>query len=320
MNATNRLNLAELHCSNELLGDRAALDAAWVRDGYWFFRDVLDKAAVARLRGVYMNELAKLGVADHNDPEARYNGKSLKNFPLRMEPLVELRAWQPFVVEPGVHNFFKRLLGDEPFWMPTPEYRATPPAQDRSCDRFDYLHQDGFYNQGIPFRICWFALAEIDAEVGGVVLAEGMHHQTDYLHDMSKPPLFPIPDEAIPAHAWRRATYRPGDVLMMDIRTPHTGIANYSDRFRLSLDIRVMGRSGNVPLVGTITAVTTQSVSIQSHDGRSGTFLLDENTFCRGLDGVRVSLGSIPERLHPGDQMIVSAEQGRAILIRPLHT
>ena len=37
---------------NHLLGDHAALDEAMDRDGYWFFRDVLDRDAVARLRGV----------------------------------------------------------------------------------------------------------------------------------------------------------------------------------------------------------------------------------------------------------------------------
>src|SRR5581483_3085536 len=34
--------MRERSVSNHLLGNRAALDAAWDRDGYWFFRDVLD--------------------------------------------------------------------------------------------------------------------------------------------------------------------------------------------------------------------------------------------------------------------------------------
>jgi hypothetical protein len=46
--------MEELQVCNALLGNRAALDAAWQRDGYWFFRDVLDQGAVARLRAVFV--------------------------------------------------------------------------------------------------------------------------------------------------------------------------------------------------------------------------------------------------------------------------
>lgn len=42
--------MQELKTRNHLLDDKAALNAAWEQDGYWFFRDVLDKQAVARLR------------------------------------------------------------------------------------------------------------------------------------------------------------------------------------------------------------------------------------------------------------------------------
>ena len=81
--------MQELHVSNDLLDDRAALVAAWERDGYWFFRDVLDQGAVGRLRSVFLDELSQLGVVAPDDPIARYNGQSLDGFPFRMEPLAE---------------------------------------------------------------------------------------------------------------------------------------------------------------------------------------------------------------------------------------
>ena len=40
-------SLRELNVSNHLIGDRQALQAAWERDGYWFFRDVLDQDVIA---------------------------------------------------------------------------------------------------------------------------------------------------------------------------------------------------------------------------------------------------------------------------------
>ena len=310
--------MQELHVSNDLLDDRAALEAAWERDGYWFFRDVLDKDAVGRLRSVFLDELSQLGVVAPGDPIARYNGKSLGDFPLRMEPLAERRSWKPFVAEPAIHSFFKRLLADEPFWIPTVEYRATPPARDRSGSRLDYVHQDGFYNAGIPFSIVWIPLAEIDADIGGLVLAEGLH-KGPYLHDLSQPPLFPVPEGAVPAHAWGRATYRPGDVIVMHLNTPHTGVANYSDRFRLSMDIRVMAASGNTPIIGRVTSITQDRVAVLGEDGRNGTFALDESTYCRGIDGKKVPLSEIPARFQAGDEVILASREGRATIMRPPH-
>ncbi|CAN7472763.1 phytanoyl-CoA dioxygenase [Variovorax sp. LjRoot290] len=308
----------ELETSNHLLGDRAALDAAWERKGYWFFRDVLDHGAVARLRAVYMQLLGEYGVADPADPQARHTGASLEGFPFRMDPLSKRKAWQPFVREPAIHAFFRRLLEDEPFWIPTVEYRATPPAADRARSRLDFVHQDGFYNKGIPFRICWIPLAEIDDQVGGLILGEGLH-RGPILHDTKQPPLYPIPDGAVPAGRWRRATYRPGDVLLMDLNTPHTGLANHSDRFRLSMDIRVMGANENPPMVGRLIAVEPQMVVLEGDDGRGGRFIIDEATYCRGLDGKQVPLADVGKHFHVGDEVILAARDGRATIMRPIH-
>jgi hypothetical protein len=308
----------ELETSNHLLGNRAALDAAWERNGYWFFRDVLDHGAVARLRAVYMQLLGEYGVADPADPEARYTGASLEGFPFRMDPLSGRKAWQPFVREAAIHAFFRRLLEDEPFWIPTVEYRATPPAADRTRSRLDFVHQDGFYNKGIPFRICWIPLAEIDEDVGGLALAEGLH-RGPHLHDVSSPPLYPIPDGAIPAERWRRATYRPGDLLMMDLNTPHSGLANFSDRFRLSLDIRVMRAGENPPLVGRLTAVGSDAVSIEGDDGRGGQFQIDGASYVRTVDGKQVVAADVPASFKLGDEVILVAREGRVATLRPTH-
>jgi hypothetical protein len=149
--------MQELRVANALLGDRAALDAAWERDGYWFFRNVLELGAVVRLRDVYREFLVAHGLIRANDPQAHYTSASLENFPLRMHPFSERKVWRSFVREPAIHRFFKSLLQDEPFWVPTVEYRATPPETQPSPvdgpERAGSLHQDGFYNKGISFRI-----------------------------------------------------------------------------------------------------------------------------------------------------------------------
>jgi hypothetical protein len=307
--------MQQLNVSNQLLDNQDALNAAWERDGYWFFRDVLDRDSVGRLRGIYMEMLAEYGVAERDDPEALYTGASLERFPLRMDPLWPKKTWHSFVSEAPIRAFFKRLLRDEPFWIPTVEYRATPPAQDRGRNRLDYVHQDGFYNQGIPFRICWIPLAQIDEDVGGVILGEGMH-RGPLLHDLNKPPLFQVPEGAVPESAWRRAVYRPGDLLMMDLHTPHTGVANYSNRFRLSMDIRVMPASGDVPMIGKVTAITPDTISLRDDAGRSASFRIGKQSFCRGLSGFQEAPAEFAVRVRPGDEMMVASVDGVARVIR----
>ena len=50
-------DMPELKTHNALLGDRAALEEAWEKDGYWFFRDVLDKTGLGNnpvfIKGLY---------------------------------------------------------------------------------------------------------------------------------------------------------------------------------------------------------------------------------------------------------------------------
>src|SRR5438034_8872685 len=74
--------MGELNDSTHLLGDPDALDEAFDRDGYWFFRDVLDKAVIADIRAVYRNYLVDMGVADPGDPDFRYNGADYSALPI----------------------------------------------------------------------------------------------------------------------------------------------------------------------------------------------------------------------------------------------
>jgi hypothetical protein len=315
--------LAELKVHNSLLDDRRALDAAWERDGYWFFRDVLDKSAVGRLRGVFVRELERQRVIDPpgaapTERGVRYNGSSLREFPFRMEPLAELAPWRDFAADRAIHAFFTRLLGDEPFWVPIAEYRATPPSSDRHRPRLDYLHQDGPYSPGIDFRILWIPLAQIDLDVGGLILAEGL---TDHInrHQVTENGTnAAIPVDALPSRSWRHTTYEAGDVLLMNLWTPHTGLSNLSDRFRLSLDIRIMSRADRCPLIGEIKAISPTELVIEA-DGESVSLKILPETYVRNHMGQKLSGEGIVEYFRPGSVAIVAHVSGVATVLRPPH-
>lgn len=321
-------SMRELRVSNHLLGDPAALEAAWERDGYWFFRDVLDKGAVARLRDVYMETLNELGVIDPAHTEAAvHNGAPLDDFPIRnsgsteYDPLLARYPRNDFVNEPAIKQLFTQLFGDEPFWVPNTEYHALPPNPDKPGSRFNFIHCDGPNNKGLPLRICWIPLATIDEATGGLAVAEGMHKPR--MGDFPRPPQG-IAADAIPEDAWRRAIYQPGDLLMFSMETPHSGLANRSDRhFRLSMDIRGMKKSGNIPTVGKVAAIDPCAIMIETETGEMRTFRLDEDTFCRitrgRLTGMPLALEEIPQMVKIGAPVYVASDHGTATFIRPQH-
>jgi Phytanoyl-CoA dioxygenase (PhyH) len=320
--------IRELNVSNHLLGERAALDAAWERDGYWFFRDVLDKGAIARLRAIYLRVLDQLGVIDARHTDAAvYNGASLDNFPIIMggdpaiDPLLALHPMRQFVAEPAIKVFFAQLFGAEVFWVPNTEYHTLPPNPKHSGSRFNFVHADGANNKGLPLRICWIPLASIDEATGGLALAEGLHKPR--MNDFPRPPAG-IGQDVVPADAWRRAEFQPGDLVVFSLETPHSGLANRSDRyFRLSMDIRGMGKSDNIPAIGTVAAIDENAITVADDTGKQQTFRLNEDTFCRiargRLSGMPLQLAEIPRLVKIGDPVYVASNRGTATFIRPQH-
>jgi len=320
--------MREFTVSNHLLGDPAALEAAWERDGYWFFRDVLDKDAVARLRHVYLDTMAGLGVVDEGRTDAAiWNGASLTDYPinnhgaLERDPLLALNPRDTFVNEPKIRAFFEQLFGDEVFWVPNTEYHALAPHAGGEGSVFNYVHADGPNNPGLPLRIFWIPLVTIDEDLGGLAVAEGLHRPR--MGDFPRP-REGIDQNAVPPEAWRRTVYQPGDLLAFSMETPHSGLRNRSgDRFRLSMDIRGMRRSDNVPVVGTVAAVDASALAVDAEDGSHHVFRLDETTYCRiargRLSGMPLDLGEISLLLKVGDPVYVASNRGTATFIRPQH-
>lgn len=326
--AGDTLPMREFTVSNHLLGDREALQAAWDRDGYWFFRDVLDKGAIDRLRGVYLEELNKLGLIDPTrDDMAIYTGGSLEDYPITNngnphgDPVLSRHPMKQFTADPAIKAFFTELLGDEPYFVPNTEYHAAPPKKGHNGSRFNYLHADGANNKGLPLKICWIPLAEIDERTGGLALTEGLHKPR--IGDFARPPEG-IASDVIPDDAWRRTIYQPGDLLMFSLESPHSGLANLSeDRFRLSCDVRVMRKSDNVPMVGKIRAIDRNAVTVASDEGEEKTFRLSEDTFCRitrgRLSGMPLALDEITQYVKIGDPVYVASNDGVATFMRPQH-
>jgi hypothetical protein len=321
----NAADLPELAVSNPMLGDRAALKAAWERDGYWLFRDVLDPRAFRRLQQAYLDELIGFGIVDPGTTEPVFNGKSLRpeivNDGFSGLRIRQPEPWHDFVSAPVIIEIIKQLLGHAPRRLPVGGSRVFPPdtGDDLKRDRYNGVHQDAFFNEGYGFVGCWVPIWDATRAAGGLAIAPGAHRGPLY-HDANKPPYYPIPAGAIPDAAWRTADFHAGDILMFHHKMPHTGIRNRSAKnFRVSFDVRFLAEGDPGPLSGKLLAVSNDSVAVKDSDGKVHTVPIAAGSFCRGLGedfGLRLPPSEIPKRYTPGLDVIVTVENGKLKMLR----
>ena len=309
-------NMKPLRTANHTVGQPEQTLAMIEEDGYVFFRDVLDQGAVGRLKQRYLDVLVDWGVVDAGAREPVWNGADLSTFPIKIEPLHEARVWEEFVADPAIDAFFTKLLGAPPFWLEITEYRITPPGAELPDDPFFGRHQDAFYNLGMECFTCWVPLMEIDERSGGLAVIPGLH-KGDFFHDRNDPPQYRIPPGALPADKWHRSLYRPGDLVMFHKMTPHSGLPNTSNSFRMSMDVRVAPMTGELPIIGEIRRFANDAIAIRLPSGEDVTLAIDADTYCRWTAGKRLSTADLQTLLKVGDRVLASAKDGRAISLRP---
>jgi hypothetical protein len=215
-----------------------------------------------------------------------------------------------------VHAVFARILGDAPWWVPMPVCRVVPPMPGQGGDPLLMPHQDGFHNRGLGFQVAWIPLMEIDEACGGLAVAEGWHRR-GFIHDQTDAPHYRVTASPVPEDDWRRADYAPGDLLLFDIMTPHSGLANRSDRFRLSVDLRVLPASGHLPLIGPVVSVSPDAVTIRADSG-DVTLAIDEESFLRPFSQLPVTRAELPAVVPLGHRVIAGHADGRVTVLRPL--
>lgn len=300
-----------------LIGNKAALDEAWERDGYWFFKGVLDKQAVGRLREAFVRDLVAQGVVDpiadvQATTDIPYNGGNLDTFDLRVPNVARNKPFQAFVEEPAIHDVFTRILDDEPFWLPIIVYRAYAPTQDPEASRMLFMHQDGPHSRGIYFRVCWFPLVNMDQDLGGMILGEGLTQRYDRHPPLTGEAVAPMDMDELEGTKWRHTTCEPGDLLMMNYWLPHSGLNNITSRFRLSIDARVMGQSENTPLVGTLKEVSDSAITIRANN-RDHELVVTPKTLIHANSAYRAK---VTDYFHAGSEAIVMRDGGIATLVR----
>lgn len=303
--------------STPLIDRPEELRARWETDGVLYFRQVVDPAAIAAVRGNYIARLQELGLVASGATEPIWTG--LNKVDGKRASKIDDRVWQQLVHEPSFTRPIRAFLGKDPAWVPIVVHRSAPPVGMPGNDMYQGRHQDGVFNFGIEFITCWVPLMDIDAQVGGLAVVPGSHQRSYYDYGEGE-----IPSQAgaiapgkIADELWRRPDYKVGDILMFHGMTAHAGLPNLSDRFRLSIDVRYTPKPDPAPVVGTIEGFDGETVQLAGQGGETVRLRVDEQTMVRGPKGNRVLGDALRSVLFDGANVIAMPDRlGHARLVR----
>ena len=217
--------LTELHASNPILDDPAALAARHRQEGCLLIRAAIDPDVLADLADQAAALLERWGVA-HRADGARATGAPLPavdpNELQRVPALATLAEQMMSGTDPIAHVAAKAFGCPMRLWpgarlhvaLPGDPGRATPPHQDSST--LDWIGD---------YRRFWIALGEIPFGDGGLALAAGSHRYRRLRMD-----------ELLDGN-WCSAPMSLGDLLAFDLNLVHRSLPAISDRIRIALTV-----------------------------------------------------------------------------------
>ena len=230
--------------ADDLLDRPAELRDAYERDGYLFFRGVLDRAEVDQVADDLLSAMraeALVGPPAYGRQPARWSGRQLDAIDDRSFYEV---PYYPELIDTGTtQRFLRRVFGEPVFTFRSLTVRYALPADDR---HISLPHQDHFFiRHTAAFRTLWVPLLPIEPTGGALAVAAGSHRaglrrheETDVLSYVLKGRRqrgLALDDVPQP---WHTTAYRPGDALIFHSHALHWALPNESESVRLSVDVR----------------------------------------------------------------------------------
>lgn len=230
--------------ADDLLDRPDELQDAYERDGYLFFRGVLDREEVDRVAG---DLLAAMRTEDLVEPPAdgrqpaRWSGRPLDAIDDRS--FYEVPYYPELIDTETTKRFLRRVFGEPVFTFRSLTVRYALPADER---HISLPHQDHFFiRHTAAFRTLWVPLLPIEPTGGALAVAAGSHRaglrrheETDVLSYVLKGRRqrgLSLDDVPQP---WHTTSYRPGDALIFHSHALHWALPNESESVRLSVDVR----------------------------------------------------------------------------------
>jgi hypothetical protein len=304
------IRVTPLSDSSSLIGDAPALRRRWDEDGVLFLRGVMDPELIGWAREKYRDALAAEGLIDPAVETPLWTGEPPKT--RRPCDALGTSVWHDVVKQPELNAILRDVFDGEPVWIPIAAHRSgmpTGPVREGE-DIFSGRHQDGFYNEGMQFAICWMPIRDVDMNSGSFAVAPGTHRR-GVLHSETRDD-YAIPPGTIADDAWRSADFRVGDVLIFNYLTAHATLPNPSNEIRMSLDVRAVPSWAPQPVVGTVGAVQNTDVTIRTDSGEDVTVHVTDETFIRDMNPrPRMPTSDLTRIAFPGARVMAMAGPDR---------
>lgn len=241
--------------SNDVADSPIELQARAERDGYLFFRDLVDTDMLFNLRGQFIDILEDHNwLAEGTDREEVIAGRAFTKegddgwWPV-FDDFQRLYDFHKFAHDPALIGVLDRLFGEKTLVHPRNIGRIIFPDGDTTPPHQDYVHIQGTPNTWTA----WIPLGDVPAELGGLAVLEGSHTYgvlpVRKMKGAGGVGIGSLPD----GHEWRASEFSAGDVLLFHSHLVHRGVDNTTgNRIRLSVDYRYQG--GTQPVTeGSLT-------------------------------------------------------------------
>ncbi len=309
------IDVATLTDSSDLIGNGPAIRKRWKDDGVLFFRNLMDPELIAWAREKYREALIAEDLIDPTSEVPNWTGVKPKT--RRPCDALGTTVWHEVVKQPELNAVMHDVFNARPVWIPIVAHRSgmpTGPVKEGQ-DIFSGRHQDGYYNEGIQFAICWMPIRDVDRDSGSFAVAPGTHDRgalhVEALDDT-------IPPGIIDDDVWRSADFRVGDVLIFNYLTAHATLPNPSNSIRMSLDVRAVPAWAPQPIVGTVDKVEGLDVTINTDDGKKVMVHITSNTLVRDMNPrPRIHVSAMEKIAFPGARvMAMAGDDANATVLR----
>ncbi len=238
--------------SSPLLADSEALRGRAEKDGMLFFKGLIPREIVLKLRLEVMEILESRGLMDsryslidgmadveavnrHSDEELRWNGVGVTRDIYRA--IQGLESFHAMAHHEKLLSMYRTLFGYEPFPHPRNIARVMLPHRDATITP---SHQDFLHIQGeTETWTAWIPLGDVSRQLGGLAVLKGSH-KAGLLGVTEAPGAGGL--ETILCgfdYEWQTIDFEAGDVLTFNSLTVHKSMPNQEPgQIRMSCDFR----------------------------------------------------------------------------------
>ena len=235
--------------SNGILDDAGELRERMDREGYLFFRELIDPASTWEVRRDVLGVLERFAWLKEGAPliDGLANGERVyvepePDFLEVYQEVQKLESFHRLAHSQAILDVMEKLIGEEVLPHPAKIARLMFPQNNQHSTP---PHQDFVHIQGTTETYtCWMPLGDCPRELGGLNVLPRSHKQGVHDYHLSLGAGGMGVDADYLRGDWLTTDYRAGDALIVHSLTVHESLANSTrDRMRLSADYRYQGVS-----------------------------------------------------------------------------